>query len=423
MAGEKNLPPTEARLRKAREEGQVASSQDLMHSAVCVSVFEGCRLLFLMYHDFASLYFQEFVGQLALLREGHRMNAGNVFAWIALSVGITIVLASVAVVVWIAASWVQTQGPVFKKHPIELKLDKFNPAQAFKNMFSAKTLFDLLGNLVKVAVIGVIFTRAVLAAVHDAPLAIPGGMEAVSLLIGKEILSAVRFTLLALLGVAVLDFGVQRWLTRRDLKMSHEELKEEMKEEQGNPEVKEHMKRTRNEMLDQQKAPDPLAGSNALIVNPTHLAVGLQYRRGEERLPQVRVKAADDEAMSLIELARDRKVPVVRHIWLARTLYECEEGATIPREAFKAVAAVYRMLFQLDEAFNAEQAKKDLAKSWAEGAASPLGSSDTSATKPESSTQAGSDDPDAASNPGSGFADPGRQPPADPSPHDRPGGT
>ncbi|CAN5572350.1 type III secretion system export apparatus subunit SctU [soil metagenome] len=351
MSGEKNLPATEARVLKAREEGQVASSQDLMRSAVCLAVFEGCRVIFSRYYQFAGLYFQEFIGQIGLLREGQSFSANNVFVWIIASASVTILLASVAVVVWIAASWVQTGGPVFKKHPIELKLDKLDPTQVFKNIFSAKTVVDAVGNILKATVVALVFGQAVRHALRDAPMVVPAGIEAVAVLIGSEVLGAIRIALIALLCLAVFDFWLQRRLMLRDIKMSFQEVKDEHKEAQGNPEVKQHLRRIGQEVLGEEGAtPDPLAGSNALIVNPTHLAVGLRYVKGEKRLPQVRIKASDAAAMDLIETARDLNVPVVRHIWLARTLYELGEGAAIPREAFKAVAAVYRMLFQLDKA-------------------------------------------------------------------------
>jgi type III secretion protein U len=357
MSGEKQLPATEHRIEKAREEGQVASSQDVMRSAVCLVVFEACRFLFIRYHAFATQYFHEFIAQLALLREGSSFNAGNVFVWILASMFISIVLASVAVVVWIAASWVQTEGPVFKKHPIEFKLDKLNPANIFKNIFSAKTVVDFVGNLVKAAVVSLVFAQAVRHALRDAPMAAGEGIESVAVLIGAEVMSAIRIALLSLFALAVFDFWVQWRLTLRDLKMSFQEMKDEHKEMQGNPEIKHHIRNLGHEMMSGDAPPDPLAGSNALIVNPTHLAIGLRYVKGEKRLPQIRLKAAERAATELIELARDRKVPVIRHIWLARTLYALPEGESIPREAFKAVAAIYRMLAQLDLVENVVESK------------------------------------------------------------------
>jgi type III secretion protein U len=352
MSGEKNLPATEKRIEKAREDGQVASSQDLMRSAVCLSVFEGCRILLGHYYQFAALYLHEFISQLSSVRESQGFNANNVFVWIIGSAAVSLMLGSVAVVVWIAASWVQTTGPVFKKHPIELKLDKLDPTKVFKNVFSAKTAVDFISNILKASLVAIIFGLAVRNAIREAPMAIPGGIEGIGFLIGRELLSAVRTALVALLALAVVDFGIQRRLLMRDLKMSFQEQRDEQKEMMGNPEVKQQIRQVGHEVLSGNRAaPDPLAESNALIVNPTHLAVGLRYVKGENRLPQIRIKAADAEAMDLIELAQDRKVPVVRHIWLARTLYELAEGEVIPREAFKAVAAVYRMLIQLDQAF------------------------------------------------------------------------
>jgi type III secretion protein U len=188
-------------------------------------------------------------------------------------------------------------------------------------------------------------------------MALPQGIEGVGALIGREVLSAIRQALIALFALAVGDFMIQRQLMLRDLKMSFQEQKDEHKETMGNPEVKQHIRQIGHEILSgEPRAKDPLEDSNALIVNPTHLAVGLRYVKDESKLPQIRVKAADEAAMNLIEIAQDKKVPVVRHIWLARTLYQHNEGEPIPREAFTAVAAVYRMLHQLDQTLASEKA-------------------------------------------------------------------
>lgn len=361
MSGEKTFDATQHKIDEARKDGNVAISQDLMKSAVCVVAFEVCRALTMQFDGFVFAYFTEFIAQLASVEQHRGFRADNIFMWIGASVALSLLIGCVSVAVFIAMSWVQTGGPVIKKSPIEFKLDGFLPQTYFKKVFAMKTLVDLSTNIIKAALISTVLWFAVQDVVRKLPLAVPSGIEEVSALIAHEALGAVRKTLVLLLIMSLGDFWIQRRMMLKGLKMSMQDMKDEHKQMEGSPENKHSVRAFAEELMSgSDEGGGGLQGANVLVVNPTHVAVGLRYVHGERRLPRIRSMAIDDEAMRFIELAKDTGIPVVRHIWLARTLYGVKPGDAIPREAYRAIAAIYRLIVGLEAmpAAASEQSKK-----------------------------------------------------------------
>lgn len=349
MSGEKTFDATDHKVEEAREEGNVAISQDLMKSAVCLVAFEVCRAMTLQFDGFVYAYFIDFISQLSAVEQHRGFRADNIFMWIGASVALTLMIGCVSVAVFIAMSWMQTSGPVFKKSPIEFKLDGLLPDKYFKKVFAIKTLVDLGTNIVKALVISIVLWFAVKEVVRQLPMAVPSGIEEVASLIGKEALGSVRKTLVILLVMSIGDFWIQRHLMLKDLKMSMQDLKDEHKKMEGSPESKQNVRAFAEELMSgSSDGGGALQGANVLVVNPTHVAVGLRYVHGERRLPRIRAVAIDKEAMRFIDLANDTGIPVVRHIWLARTLYGVKPGDPIPREAYRAIAAIYRLIVGLE---------------------------------------------------------------------------
>lgn len=349
MSGEKTFDATQHKIDEARKDGNVAISQDLLKSAVCVVAFEACRALALRFDGFVQAYFTEFITQLAAVQQHRGFRADNVFMWIGASVALTLLIGCVSAAMFVAMSWVQTRGPVIKKTPIELKLDGLHPKNYFKKVFAMKTVVDLATNVLKAALISAVIWFSVKDVMRQLPNAVPAGIEEVAALIGKEAVSAVRTTLFLLLAMGIVDFWLQRRMMLKDLKMSMQDIKDEHKQMEGSPENKQNVRSFAEELMSgAESGTNALGGANVLVVNPTHVAVGLRYVHGERRLPRIRSTAVDERAMKLIELARDTGIPVVRHIWLARTLYAVEAGQPIPREAYRAIAAIYRLIAGLE---------------------------------------------------------------------------
>lgn len=350
MSGEKTFDATDHKVEEAREEGNVAISQDLMKSAVCLVAFEVCRAMTMQFDGFVYAYFIDFISQLSAVEQHRGFRIDNIFMWIGASVALTLMIGCVSIAVFIAMSWMQTSGPVIKKSPIEFKLDGLMPDKYFKKIFAIKTLVDLGTNIVKALVISMVIWFSVKDVVRQLPMAVPSGIEEVAALIGKEALGAVRKTLIILFIMSIGDFWIQKRLMLKDLKMSMQDLKDENKKMEGSPENKQNVRAFAEELMSgsDDDGGNVLQGANVLVVNPTHVAVGLRYVHGERRLPRIRSMAIDKEAMRFIELAEKTEIPVVRHIWLARTLYGVKAGEPIPRDAYRAIAAIYRLIVGLE---------------------------------------------------------------------------
>ncbi|WP_181486603.1 EscU/YscU/HrcU family type III secretion system export apparatus switch protein, partial [Lonsdalea populi] len=161
-----------------------------------------------------------------------------------------------------------------------------------------------------------------------------------------------RTTLAALLVLAVLDFGLQKYFFMKQQRMSREDLRNEHKDSEGDPHMKGQRKSMARDILNAPAKLRPagkVENADLLLVNPTHYAVALFYRPGQTPLPRILCKGEDEEARQLIARAHRAEIPVIRFVWLARTLYRQPEGRYIPRDTLQAVAQVYRVLRQLEQ--------------------------------------------------------------------------
>jgi flagellar biosynthesis protein FlhB len=160
-----------------------------------------------------------------------------------------------------------------------------------------------------------------------------------------EIGLKVGFTFL-LLGAA--DYFLQKFLYLKEMKMTKQEVREEHKETEGNPLVKGARRQIHREIL-MQGMMVAIKKADAVVVNPTHVAVALRYDRGTMNAPTVVAKGAELMAAHIRQLAKEAGVPIMRDVGLARALYELELEAEVPEELYEAVAVVLRWVYQLAE--------------------------------------------------------------------------
>jgi flagellar biosynthetic protein FlhB len=345
-AQDRNLPASPRKLLKAREDGQVARSRDLGHFA---TIAAGGALLAAMAPELgawlknllaAGLQFD--ARSLAepdamLIRLGE---LGLKLVWVVLPLGGVVLAVALAAGV-AAGGWNWT----FK--PLAPKFSKLNPLAGLGRMFSKHQFGDALKACLLALVlggVGALYLRAQMPAfVATLEMPLPAALgQALSTLQGGLVL-----LLLALAVFALIDVPLQRkWLQDR-LKMSHQELKEEHKQLEGNVEVKSKMRslmrdRVKRRML----AAVPQA--DLVVMNPTHYAVALKYDDATMAAPRVVAKGADLLALRIRDIARDSKVPVLEAPPLARALYaHAEIDREVPAALFAAVAQVLAYVYQL----------------------------------------------------------------------------
>ena len=348
---EKTEKASGKKLKDARKRGQVAVSKDVSMAmgslaATGVLVAGGSFLL----HRLTSTIT---IGLSRLGDSPLKEMTPNDLVPMVLSGGALVALTAGPVAIAAAAtgvfsSVVQT-GFNFSTEPLAPKWDRLSPANGFKKLAPSRAGVDTLKAILTSCVLGVIAWRITNTLALDAwrmawtsPIASAsrGWGE------GLRLLWQAGFALLA---IGALDFGVQKWRLLSSLKMSKQEVKDEARSGEGNPEIKARVRRIQREMYRKRML---LAVPRATVVltNPTHYAVALEYRRDKNAAPVVVAKGADLIAAKIREIAREHSVPIVENPQLTRALFkECEIGDVIPGPLFGAVAEVLAYLIRIKQ--------------------------------------------------------------------------
>lgn len=350
---ERHLPPTEKRLRKARSEGQVARSRDLSHFAAVAT----CGALLVAFAPRLGAWLRD------LLAEGLRFDLhtlqqpesmlDRLGPLVLKLLMVVLPLGGVMMAVAVGAG-VLSGGWNWTMKPLAPQFGKLNPLSGLKNLVSKTHLLGTLKAIVLAVVLGTIGTlylKAKLPMFTEA-LAMPLPQAFAHILSSMQAGLAMLVVALALF--AVIDVPLQRHLWKSRLKMSHQEVKQEHKETEGNVEVKAKVRAKMRELVKRRMiAAVPTA--DLVVMNPTHYAVALKYDDQKMAAPRVVAKGADLLAMKIRDVAREAKVPVLQSPPLARALYaHAEVDREIPAALFGAVAQVLAYVYQLRAALRGQ---------------------------------------------------------------------
>ncbi len=345
-AQDRNLPASQRKLDKAREDGQVARSRDLGHFA---AVAAGGAALALMAPTLADLLSH-------MVRRAFRFDVHSVVepGFMAERLGElapTLLIVAVPLGVLLAlvafAGSAISGGWAWSLKPIKPKFDKFNPLTGLKRMVSKQQLVDTLkASLLAVLLVGIgaAYLRAHLDEFSGAlGLPLPAALSHV----GRTLTTGLTLLVLLLGAFALVDVPWQRHQHKVRLKMSRQEQKQEFKELEGNVEVKSKVKARMRELANRRMlAAVPRA--DLVVMNPTHYAVALKYDEASMGAPRVVAKGADLMAMRIRDSAKGAQVPVLQAPVLARALYaHAEIDREIPAVLFAAVAQVLAYVYQL----------------------------------------------------------------------------
>ncbi|RMP29017.1 type III secretion system export apparatus subunit SctU [Pseudomonas coronafaciens] len=345
---EKTQKATPKQLRDAREKGQVGQSQDIGKLLVLLAVSEVTlsladesvnRLQALLALSFKSID-RPFMSSVELIaNEGFSV----LLSFTLCSVGL-------AMLMRLISSWMQI-GFLFAPKALKIDINKINPFSHAKQMFSGQNITNLLMSILKASAIAAVLYTQVKPELGSLVLLANSDLQTYWHALLELFRHILRVILGLLLVIAMADFAMQKYFHAKKLRMSHEDIKKEYKQSEGDPHVKGHRRQLSHEILNQEPsaAPKPVEDADMLLVNPTHYAVALYYRPGETPLPMIHCKGEDDEALALIERAKKAGIPVVQNIWLARTLYKVKPGKYIPRPTLLIVAHIYKVVRQLDE--------------------------------------------------------------------------
>ncbi len=349
-SGEKTEQPTHKKLEDAKKKGQVAKSQDLS-SAVLLIVAVGVLWL-------GGNYIGNYV--LGSIKDQFASAAAfsgdmtNEVVFDSLSQGLVtfvMVLAPLFIVVWIfalAVNFLQV-GSIFAPESIAPKFSKLNPVEGFQNKFlKLRPYVELLKTLIKMIITAVVAGSVLWSARGDVVLLGQQQLD-VSIVYAFNLIIEIGFKIgLVFLILGIGDFFLQRYLHKRDMKMTKHEVKQEYKETEGNPLIKSQRRMIHREILSQGLAA-AVKQADVVVANPTHVAVAIKYDKNEGEAPIIVAKGADLMAAQIRQVAKEASVPITRDIPLARALYELEIDDEIPEEMFEAVAIILRWVYKLAE--------------------------------------------------------------------------
>lgn len=338
--------PSEYKLEKARKEGRVAKSQEISGALVlllCVVtivflskwLFNEIITIFRFYFTQCSTYDVKNPTFLPAFF--------NVFIKCVLPVGL------ISVVSAVTANIIQTKGFIFSLKPIEPKFSKIVPkfGEYFKKtIFSAKGLFNVAKSIGKVAIIcfvGYLYIKKDLFVLIDI---IDNGEVASALSQVAKMAAQILITVAVLfLALSIPDYFIQRHDFMEEMKMTKQEVKEEYKEMEGDPEVKAKLQQMQRQLLSQ-NVRKAVAESDVVIANPTHFAVALKYDVSiADSPPMVNAKGEDSQALLMRRIAEENHIPVVENRPVARDLYtNLEIGDIIPGEYISIIAEIYSHL-------------------------------------------------------------------------------
>lgn len=348
-AADKTEEPTAKKLQDARKEGQVAKSQELISGAMLFALFI-CLKLFggFLANNFMKVFYRNY-GYISTysVEKPEIGNLTSMFGRAMLDILLmTLPVFAFAVVIAFALNIFQVKWKVTSK-PLRPKLNRLNPVSGFKKIISMGKLFELLKAVLKIVIIfGVAYSTLMdeidtIKILYDLEL-VPAVIYISNFVINLGIkISAVYL----LIGFA--DFIYQKIKFKKDMRMSKQEVKDEYKQQEGDPQVKGKIKSKMRETSMRrmmQKMPD----ADVVITNPTHFACAIQYDKEKAAAPVLIAKGADHLAQKLKDIAKEHNVPIVENKPLARMLYyNVEVDAEIPQELYQMTAEVLAYVYQL----------------------------------------------------------------------------
>jgi type III secretion protein U len=353
-SGDKTEKPTPKKLKDARKKGDVSKSKDISSTSVMIIwiVLLGAALYYVV-DRLAGLLIQtlSYSSQpdyfFYLLNKLGHLSFGTL-------IDITAMLILPAAIIGTLIEFLQA-GPVMTLEKVKPKMDHLNPASGMKRMFSLDNLVEVLKSIAKTALlflIGWLILRSYIPQLTTLPLT---ETQTIGHTFWDMFLMLMLWTVGIFSLIAILDAGYQRYSYIKKLRMSLRDIKQEYKENEGDPMIKQQRRQAHQEWS-QQSAAEAARSANVIVVNPTHLAIALDYDREKVPVPTVAAKGEDFVARAMREAAESANIPILRNIELARTLYaDTDEGEIVPSDLFDAIAEVILWAQQVRKQMQGEE--------------------------------------------------------------------
>ena len=346
MAGEdKTEKATPKKRQDQRKEGNVLQSREVATAVSVLGIFSAVRI-------FAGFIFKNLLSYNARLFEQVGEYEVNTDSYMSLFAGVATTsvvvvgpICLIAILLSVLPTIAQTKG-LFSMKSIQPKFSKLNPLEGIKKMFSIQSVANIVKGLIEVIVIGVLVYNEI---TDRMPIILSlmdcGVMQGVAYT-ALTVYDLVMTICIVLVFVAAADYLFQWWQFEKKMKMSKQEVKDEFKQMEGDPQIKSKIKQRQREMAQSRMMQD-VPSADVVIRNPTHYAVALRYDQDKNRAPQVIAQGQDLIAKRIVQIAQEHNVYCMENPPLARALYaQVDIGREIPYELYDAVAEVLTVVYR-----------------------------------------------------------------------------
>lgn len=350
---DKTLPASERKLQKSRDDGQGVRSRDLSHLAILGMGAVGVMLFMPMLME----YMQRAMSRQLSFNAAIVMAPGNMLVrlndmiaiGVIASIGFAAFTGIAAVVSAIAAG-----GWIFSLKPISPQFNRLDPLAGTANLFSKQQMVNVVKMVLLSAVLAFVAWKYMGSSLHKVAMLVLQPSPLAMGYVADWLTAGMALLLLVIFLVAAVDVPLQSYLFKDRLKMSHEEVKQEHKESDGNPHTKSRQRQRQRELADRASV-GSVPKADFVVMNPTHYAVALKYDEATMSAPQVISRGTDLVALHIRDLAKAHAVPVLESPVLARALYaHAELEQAIPAALYTAVAQVLAYVYRLKAAMRGE---------------------------------------------------------------------
>lgn len=347
--GDKTEEPTAKKLSKAREEGQVAKSNELTTASGLTALFLSLKL-FIGYigENFQKVYIKAFGYIDKYSSDEFTVNtAGSIISDSIFTIILTCLpLFTIAMIISFVVVLYQVKWKVSLK-VLRPKFSKLNPFNGFKRIFSKDKIVEMLIDIVKIIVISFIAYSTLKNEWKTLLILYDMQLEQAVLLIGNVVIDlGLRISLIFVI-IGFADLLYQKFRFKKEMKMTKQEVKDEYKNSEGDPQIKSKIRAKMRE-VSQRRMMQALPKADVVITNPTHLAAAIKYDKNEAEAPILLAKGADFLAQKIKEIAKEHNIEIVENKPLARMLYyNVEVGAEIPPELYQMTAEVLAYVYGL----------------------------------------------------------------------------
>ncbi len=343
---DKTEEPSSKKLEEARQKGQVPQSKEIAHWFMILAA--GIIVYTLSPAIGAELY-ADLIGFIATPHQFilSDTNLGDMLTVLLLKVIMVLMLPFVLLMVAAFLAHVLQFGILFAPDSLEFKLERISIIKGFGRMFSMRSVMELVKGLIKIAVVGAVIYGVINPVFHQASDYIHYEVSELAKLIYNLTGKILMVVVAVLTAIAMIDWLYQRFTFMKEMRMSKQELKDEYRQSEGDPVIKQRQRQIRADKA-RKRMMAAVPKSTVVVTNPTHYAVALLYEDGKMEAPKLVAKGVDAVALRIRQVARENNVPIMENPPLARTLFaNVEIDQEIPADYYKAVAEVISFVLRL----------------------------------------------------------------------------